>query len=365
MDHNTADQLIEILLHYDLGELIDFARDERGTVNTSFAIQTRQGRLERSFFLRRYKSAIQEHEIKFEHSLIKHLSRKKSPPVAGVHPTRNGRTYLQLPVKNNEDLPAFHAIFDYIPGEDRYTWVNPHCTDVEVCSLARVLAQFHRSVEDLIPAGRRVEPAIHELLPIIAEMIQSCPCKTRHTVFDSYLFEHTSLLLERIDRTLTTLNEPASLEMPRLVIHCDYHPGNLKFQGSQVSGVFDFDWSKLDYRCFDVALGLYYFFADWEGNQEGGLRLPHVSLFLENYQNELKRRSLTGPLSEIELHYLPAMIEASNLYVLNWTILDFYSKIVDPEEYLTYATHAVENAKWFDRPGNRAKLEQAIRSTPN
>ena len=364
MDHNIAAQLNEILLHYDLGELVDFARDERGTVNTSFAIRTRRGRAERRYFLRRYKPAIQEYEIQFEHSLIEHLTQKKLPPVAGVHQTRDGSTYLRLFANNTELLPAFHAIFDYINGEDRYTWVNPHCTDAEICSSARVLAQFHRGVADLVPAGRRVEPAILELLPLIAETIQSCPSKSRHTVFDTYLFEHMPLLLERIDRTLTTLNEPGSLEMPRLVIHCDYHPGNLKFRGSQVSGVFDFDWSKMDYRCFDVALGLYYFFADWEGNQDGGLRLPHASLFLESYQDELKRGSQAGPLSEVELHYLPAMIEASNLYVLNWTILDFYSKIVDPEEYLTYAIHAVENVKWFDRAGNQEKLEQAIRSTP-
>jgi homoserine kinase type II len=364
MDRNISAQLNEILIHYDLGELVDYSRDKRGTVNTSFAIRTRSEHAERSFFLRRYKAAIQEYEIQFEHSLIEHLSKKKSPPVAGVYRTRDGNTYIRLSTLNSESAPAYHAIFDYIAGDDRYTWINPHCIDAEVRSSARVLAQFHCSVEDLIPIGKRVEPAILELLPIVAETIQTCPNKSRHSVFDDYLFKHMNILLEQIDHTLTTLTEPASLQMPRLVIHCDYHPGNLKFQGSQVCGVFDFDWSKLDYRCFDVALGLYYFFTDWERGQNGGLRLPDVGLFLKSYQDELKKRSQTGPLSDIELHYLPAMIEASNLYVLNWTILDFYSKIVDPEEYLTYVAHAVENAKWFSRADNREKLRQAIQSIP-
>ena len=136
--------------------------------------------------------------------------------------------------------------------------------------------------------------------------------------------------------------------------------GNLKFQNSHVTGVFDFDWSKLDYRCFDLALALFYFFADWEGEQDGGLHLQYLRLFLQTYQHELARASSIGPLSQDELHYLPAMIEAGNLYVLNWTLLDFYAKIVDPQEYLLYLVHAVELIKWFDRPGNQEALIDAI-----
>ena len=39
-------------------------------------------------------------------------------------------------------------------------------------------------------------------------------------------------------------------------MHCDYHPGNLKWVDEQGVGLFDFDWSKLDYRVFDIARGV-------------------------------------------------------------------------------------------------------------
>ncbi|MBN1147329.1 MAG: phosphotransferase [Anaerolineales bacterium] len=360
MNEETILQIEAVLTHYDLGELVHFEKDERGTVNTSFAIETRRAEEMHRYFLRRYKASIKEEELQFEHSLIEHLVSKKTPPVAGVHKTRNGRTYFKQAPEHGQPYPTIYAIFDFITGEDRYTWVNPKCNQAEVRSSARVLAQFHRAVEDLVPAGRRVEPAILELLPIIAETAKSCQAKSRGSVFDAYLCEHLPRVIERIDQTLASLHEPACLEMPKLVIHCDYHPGNLKFQDSRVTGVFDFDWAKLDYRCFDLALSLYYFFADWEGAQDGGLRLPHLSLFLQTYQNELARESITGPLSEAERSYLPAMIEASNLYVLNWTLLDFYSKSVDPQAYLLYLVHAVEQIKWFDQPRNRALLKEAI-----
>ena len=48
-------------------------------------------------------------------------------------------------------------------------------------------------------------------------------------------------------------------DLIHMVIHCDFHPGNLKFQNNAITGLFDFDWSKVDVRCFDVALAIIYF----------------------------------------------------------------------------------------------------------
>lgn len=59
--------------------------------------------------------------------------------------------------------------------------------------------------------------------------------------------------------------------MPQLPIHGDYHQGNLKYQDSRVIGVFDFEWSKIDFRLFDLALPLVYFCACWEGPAAGSL----------------------------------------------------------------------------------------------
>lgn len=57
--------------------------------------------------------------------------------------------------------------------------------------------------------------------------------------------------------------------MSHLVIHGDYHPGNVKFQDGKVSGIFDFDWSNADLRCFDVAIALLYFCSVWNGIDAG------------------------------------------------------------------------------------------------
>ena len=55
------------------------------------------------------------------------------------------------------------------------------------------------------------------------------------------------------------------------------------------------------------------------------------------------------------------MINASNLYVLNWTILDFYGKDVDPQEYMIYLRHHVNFLRWFEDRDNFARLEKITR----
>jgi homoserine kinase type II len=52
---------------------------------------------------------------------------------------------------------------------------------------------------------------------------------------------------------------------------CDDHPENLKFSDDKGVGIFDFDWSKIDYRLFDVARSRVYFTSLWN-DQAVGLR---------------------------------------------------------------------------------------------
>ncbi len=352
-NNEATTELKEILKQYDLGELVDLEKDKRGTVNTSFAIQTVRGDKRAKYFLRMYKKGIREAEIQFEHSLIDHLVRAKSPPVARIYRTRQGKTYLR------RFDGAFFAIFEFLTDEDRYTWVSPHCSGEELANSAIVLAQFHNAVSGFKPKGQRNEPKIVELLPQIASNIATCPERSKHTAFDACLLEHLDMLLKDIDNTLAILSAPEALELPQLVIHSDFHPGNLKFRGSQVTGLFDFDWSKVDARCFDIALALWYFCTSWGEQTDGELRLQDVKTFLVAYQGYLQSH-IARPLSPAEGKYLPHMINASNLYVLNWAISDYYQKDNDPQEYLTYLRHNLNFIRWFAQQDNLDRLKAII-----
>jgi homoserine kinase type II len=360
MQDEASVELSHVLSHYDLGELQSQSRDRRGTVNTSFVVELLKGGRRVPYFLRRYRQGIAEEEIQFEHALIEHVSQKGTCPVARVHPTRQGPTYLRLGGDAAGQSPAYFALFDYLPGEDRYTWVGPRCTQGELHSAGALMARFHDAVLGFRPPGRRLESRILDLLPEIAAKWAAAPGMSKGTVFDECLEGCFAELGECIDRTLAALEAAGARNFPGLVIHSDYHPGNLKFIGEEISGLVDFDWAKLDLRAFDVSLALWYFCASWEPASNGALRLNDLQAFLSRYQRTLAGSHQLPPLSELELKLLPDLIQAGNLYILYWTERDFYARVVDPAEYLIYLEHSLHSARWLLSPGNRRQLEEAL-----
>jgi len=275
--------------------------------------------------------------------------------VARVYRTREGETFLRLPAQA-EGRGAFYALFDYLPGEDRYTWVGPRCTLRETRNAGRLLARFHRALRTLKAPGKRAEPKIVEMFEVIDRLWADGRANSKGTVFDACLAEHYDRIRDSIAGTRAALQAPAARRLPEVIIHCDYHPGNLKFEGEEISGLVDFDWAKVDLRAFDVGLALWYFCVSWEPRLDGRLRLTDARAFLEAYQRELRHGGELAPLSSDELELLPALIDAGNIYVINWTIRDYYGKDVDAQEYLTYLYHHVAYARWSARPANRERL---------
>lgn len=349
MTENHHFTIEHVLSHYTLGELLCCEQNLRGYCNTSFAIQTLDDNTPTWHFLRRYKATICEQEILFEHSLIQHLSQFPDLPVAKLQTTREGKTYLIEPCEGSSQSPTFFAIFDFLPGEDRYTWINPHCSKTEVCHAAELLARVHQALWDFKPQGQRTEPDIQGLLPLIYSNLLVCLEKPLPSELQNPIREFLPFLNKKIEQLQRAFQDPLMERLPRVIIHHDYHPGNLRFVGDEIVGLFDFDWAKKDWRAFDVALALFYFFTEWEGEADGSLRLNEVELFLSAYQQTMQTVQNGHPLSEEEHNFLWLFIEAANLYVLNWTLMDILNKQVDVPEYAMYLWHGLHTAEWLDK----------------
>ena len=135
--------------------------------------------------------------------------------------------------------------------------------------------------------------------------------------------------------------------MPEIPIHGDYHPGNLKFCHEKGVGILDFDWSKIDYRLFDIALGLVYFTSVWN-DQAAGLRPDKFSLFLSTYNQACRRLAHISPLTKQEQKYLVPMLSIANLYVLNWDLVDYYDRPEpDDDEYYMFIDHNIGLVQWI------------------
>ncbi len=348
-----------ISTNYNIGDLMDFEQIHLGTVNKSFIIRTTD-KIKKEYFFRKYNPGNTKNEIEFEHSVITHLKEKRFTLVAEFIHTKDGKTF----VHRNKGQDHFYAIFEILHGKDKYSWDNPDCRKNDLKNAVGVLAKFHNLIFDLKPEKKRCEPKIKDLLPQIAQHVSSCAKKKGKTPFDICLSKNLDTILSTIDQTLNVFDCGVQggeyKDLVQMVIHCDYHPGNLKFQNNTITGLFDFDWSKVDVRCFDVALAITYFCTIWEGNGDGSLHMEKVSIFLQTYQRTLTTDP--GPLNGPELKYLPHMIKAANIYIMNWVIYTFYNGDDDtpPDILLKYLQHYYRSLNWLEKTGNFDELKKLM-----
>lgn len=338
-------QIVEVVeSNYDLGKVTDVYEIFGGYVNRSFGIYTEKDGKRYEYFVRKYKKDIEEKEILFEHKLITHAINNGFDIAAGVYKTKDGKTYVK--VQEGDDVRYF-AVYRFLPGEDKYTWIDNMLTDEEYASSAEVLASFHNSVRDFDPEGfQRVEPKIMDLLPMLPPIFEEYAKTDLNNRFHSYYLENFDAIIEECNRI--RIPEEDFKKMPQVPIHCDFHPGNEKFQDGKVVGLFDFDWSKIDIRLFEIGLALVYFCSPWTADLDGTLLLDKCKIFLEAYQRKLRELGGLEPLNEVEKRYLPEMLAAGNMYLIYWCLRAYYGDpTLNVYEYVTYLQHQVRCMYWI------------------
>ena len=345
-----SSQLAEVVASdYDLGEVLRVEQILGGYTNLSFAVVVATPEGERKYFVRKYNRVNTEREVQFEHALVNHISGKGFHIAAQVFPSKSGVTYVSREETiAGERVPRLFAVYEMLEGEDKYTWISNRLTDTEFANGARVLAQFHALAHDFDPGDlAREQPPIAEFVRRFPDIFAAYAAQSRGTEFDQFYLEKLPAILEAV--RLGIAMEDGLRGMPRVPVHCDYHPGNLKWVDEQGVGLFDFDWSKLDYRLFDVAQGIAYFCSSWEGSDDGEVRLDKAAIFLRAYQDEAARFAIPGPLGAEELALLPRMVANANLYILNWDLMAYYEDpSADVVEYLVYLDHQVHFMEYIE-----------------
>ena len=331
-------QLVELMEEsYDLGRVQEVYEIFGGYVNRSYGLVVQRGGIRKDYFLRNYKPGIAEHEIKFEHALITHCAARGFTIAARVIANRQGATYIK-PAKGK----SFFAVYEFLEGEDKYTWNNPNLNDEEFVSASKMLATFHTAAMGFDPGQfHRAEPPVRDLLPTLSAEFKKYASTRRNSKFNSFFSSHLKKILASIDHTRIT--EADVSQMPLCPIHCDFHPGNLKYENNRVVGIFDFDWSKIDLRLFDVCMAVDYFCCSWDEKNDGDLRLEKATLFLNAYQHQLHQTDGMKPLNAVEIKNLPGMLTAANLCIMSWIVSTFHADDdLNDDEYLAYLKHSVK-----------------------
>ncbi len=341
------EQIVEVVeAHYDLGRVVDAFEIFGGYINRSFGIVVEKEGVQQHYFLRKYKLDILDQEIQFEHAMITHSIANGLSICAALIFTREGATFVKPAISRNK-----FAIYKYLCGEDKYSWDNPIMEDEEYASSAEVLSTFHNATRNFDPQGLgRAEAKILDLVPTLAERFLAFAKNDSrsNTKFYRFFLGNLDSILAVI--SLNTINAEDAKQLIVNAIHCDFHPGNLKFKDNRAVGVFDFDWAKIDVRLFDVCFAMVYNASRWGGREDGMMLIEKCAIFLQSYQNTLIRISGLSPLTAVELRNFPVMMAMANLYLLNWSLTAFFNGgEVNDYEYLAYLKHSVRQMEWIEQ----------------
>ena len=340
---------------YDLGRLVSARFLDKGFVNTSYEIVIEKGGREGRYFFRLYRPGSSTPKVRFEHSLMAELKQRGFGLTPRLIPTRSGETFLELEERSwCRRGPCHLAIFSHLAGEDNHAWDRPECTRAELSSAAETLGRYHTAIFGWQVKRDWPEPPIIGALPGFGPRWLKLAKEAGRTGFDRHFLSNAEEAAELAESLRSELSPALYRVLPRLAVHGDFHPGNLKFDRGRVVGLFDFDWANLDLRIFDLALALNYFCATWEPAVEGRLNIDRMELFLKRYQIFTARAGRgPGPLNEPELAVLPQLLQIGNLYILDWIVDDFYQTGADSELYLGYLLHRLRMNRWLDRHSDR------------
>jgi len=335
--------------NYDLGRVQDVYEVFGGYTNRSFGVICDRDGQRGEYFVRKYKAAALDEDVALEHQLINYAISQGFREAASIFVNKDGSTFVKIKeIIDGKSKSRIFAVYEYLGGEDKYTWIDNECTPTELRNLGALLARLHNSTRDFDPGPiAKAEPKIEILFPDMKRIFSELAAQPLDTKFHDYFGMSLPRIAEIIDQNLIPSADYA--QMPQTPIHGDYHAGNVKFDGEETVGLFDFDWSKTDVRLFDVCLGMVYCCSSWHVATDGQIRIDDCRYFLTGYNNALDGSGLPK-LNATEKKYFSNMMTIAAVYLVYWcTELWYY---LDPEgtndyESIYYLIHFIRAMKWL------------------
>ncbi len=243
----SRQQLKKLLANWPVGRLL-FTRPGAGSANPAIIVVTERGQF---FFKRRNERYCSRDQLLYDHAVMKHLAAAGLPVFTAVK-TRDGSRWYQHD-------SAIYELYPYAAGtQHKFGDID------QVVAAGAVLADFHIAGQDFFPPGKKFYDRLHPPLPSkegllwAREQVKSGTRDLGHYDRQQAL-DILDYALASIQRVIDELPDEVFFGLPQTIVHGDWHPANLKFEGSRVVGIFDFDWVGRQPRIVDVVDGLLYF----------------------------------------------------------------------------------------------------------
>ncbi|TAG37100.1 MAG: homoserine kinase [Polaromonas sp.] len=267
----------------ELGELQTIKGCAGGIENTNYFVDTTQGEYVLTLFER-----LTFEQLPFYLHLMKHLA-KHGIAVPDPSPNKKGEILFKLKGK-----PA--AVVNKLRGKSELAPTAVHCA-----SVGDMLARMHLAGQGFA----RQQPNLRGLawwndtVPVVLPYVTDA---------------QRSLLLGELAYQNHIAEAAAYKTLPRGPIHADLFRDNVMFEGSELTGFFDFYFAGCDTFLFDIGVCL----NDWCVDLATGRHdAERADAFLAAYQS---RRQLTAQ----ERVLLPAMLRAGALRFWVSRLWDFH-----------------------------------------
>ncbi len=279
----TEEQAALLMSQLGLGELTSLKGIEGGIENTNYFASTDLGEYVLTLFER-----LNHEQLPFYLFLMKHLA-EKGIPVPNPAANRDGDILHTL-----NEKPT--AVVNRLSGQSQLAPEAVHCAAV-----GTMLARMHLAGEDF----NRSQPNLRGL----AWWNDTVP------VVLPYLDEaQASLLQSELAYQNHIANGAAYQALPRGPVHADLFRDNVMFEGTALTGLFDFYFAGVDTWLFDLAVCM----NDWCIELQTG---EHAS---DRAQAMLEAYQAVRPLRPAERQLLPAMLRAGALRFWMARLGDFH-----------------------------------------
>lgn len=274
----------ELLRHLSIGNLTELRGIQGGIENTNYFLTTDQGEWVLTLFER-----LTFEQLPFYLYLMKHLSVAGIPVPAPQADRKSGDILHKVCGK-----PA--AVVHKLRGKSELQPQAVHCAAV-----GDMLARMHVAGRDF----QREQPNLrglswwNETVPVVLPYLEQ---------------DAADLLRSELAYQNHVAADAHYAALPRGPIHADLFRDNVMFDGTELTGFFDFYFAGVDTWLFDLAVCL----NDWcIDHASGSFDTAKVRAMLDAYQT-------VRPLEAAERHLLNPMLRAGALRFWVSRLWDFY-----------------------------------------
>ncbi len=268
--------------------------------------------------VKKYKVSDDFDQVEFYLNLLSLLGKNdKGLLVANILKTVDG----SLTTKVGENL---YSVFDFIEGQ--YFQPNGLALRDVAQNMAKMHLAFNDLSEDYIANIDVASKDGYYPFNVVKSYTPQDFAHMREKIINNYKKDGIDdVLLEKLpmfsQAALDVLSHQKEIiNLPKGVIHSDFHPHNVLIKNNKVKAILDFENVRLDYQARDVAYAIYRFGKQFfvNGSFKNELKAPQlVELFIDSY-------NLVKPLSHEEIKLLPILVKDAFIRKLLFVLKGVY-----------------------------------------